>query len=172
MRALNERLTAVEGLEHVLTRFSDSCASTSNGSIFEHDWSPCTLTCSMRADAYFGIRGDIHWDRGRDPDGTLRPAPTLEAPGLRIDWGRPDLPRHPEVRTARFRRLQQFRVVVSEHPRIDDRDLQPVRPRVRLSELQARHLPLGAVTASAGLVGAELHPLGLVERLLGAVNGV
>ncbi|MHA5053322.1 hypothetical protein [Streptomyces sp. SD15] len=130
MRSLIEQLTAVEGLEHVLTRFTDSCARFSNGSIFENNRSPHTLECGMRADAYFGVQGDItdtlpriraadiatwgpqdgegrdlsyaagtvtyaldyHRDRGRFSDGTLMPAPTLEAPGLRIDWDRPDLP--------------------------------------------------------------------------------
>ncbi|MFG3115510.1 hypothetical protein ACGF4C_13990 [Streptomyces sp. NPDC048197] len=35
---------------------------------------------------------DYHHKRGRNPDGSLLPAPTLTAPGLRIDWDRPDLP--------------------------------------------------------------------------------
>ncbi|MEW2290965.1 hypothetical protein [Streptomyces sp. NPDC047841] len=130
MRALIERLSAVEGLEHVLTRFVDTCARPYNGSIFENNESPYTLECDMRAVAYFGVQGDItdvlpriraadvaawgphdaeahdlphaagtvpyaldyHHDRGRYSDGTLMPAPTLEGPGLQIDWDRPDLP--------------------------------------------------------------------------------
>lgn len=130
MRALVERLTAVEGLEHVLTRFVDTCARPYNGSIFENKESPYTLECDMRTVAYFGVQGDItdvlpriraadvatwgphdtegrdlphaagtvtyaldyHHDRGRYSDGTLMPAPTLEGPGLQIDWDRPDLP--------------------------------------------------------------------------------
>ncbi|TXJ82028.1 hypothetical protein E2C11_09830 [Streptomyces lavendulae] len=130
MRALIERLTAVEGLEHVLTRFVDTCARPYNGSIFENNESPYTLKCDMRAVAYFGVRGEItdvlpriraadvaawgphdtegrdlphaagtvtyaldyHRDRGRYPDGTLMSTPTLEGPGLQIDWDRPDLP--------------------------------------------------------------------------------
>ncbi|MFD9000734.1 hypothetical protein ACFV0T_07100 [Streptomyces sp. NPDC059582] len=130
MRALIERLTAVEGLEHVLTRFEDSCVRPYNGSIFENHESPHSLECDMQAVAYFGVRGDLtdvlrriraadiaawgpHDDEGRDmphaagtvtyaigyqrdhgryPDGRLMPAPTLEAPGLRIDWDRPHLP--------------------------------------------------------------------------------
>ncbi|MCZ4123455.1 hypothetical protein [Streptomyces sp. H39-S7] len=130
IRALIEHLTAVDGLEHVLTRLTDSCNRPNNGSIFENNRSPDDLTCSMQAVAYFGVPGDIgdvlvrvraagiaawgpqddqgrdvpsaagtvsyaldyHRDRGRYPDGTLMPAPTLEAPGLRIDWDRPDLP--------------------------------------------------------------------------------
>jgi hypothetical protein len=130
MLALIERLTRVEGLEHVLTRLTDSCARPYNGSIFENNRSPYVLTCGVRAVAYFGVRGDItdvlpqiraaglacwglqdgegrhlphasgtvtyalnyHRRRGRYPDGTLMPAPTLAAPGLQIDWDRPDLP--------------------------------------------------------------------------------
>ncbi|WP_310723331.1 hypothetical protein [Streptomyces sp. N2A] len=130
IRALIERLTAVEGLEHVLTRFTDSCARPDNGSIFENNRSPYVLTCGMKAVAYFGVRGsitdvlpriraagiatwgtqdgkgrdlphaggtvsyalDYHRKRGRNPDGSLMAAPTLTAPGLRIDWDRPDLP--------------------------------------------------------------------------------
>ncbi|MFE9440680.1 hypothetical protein ACFYO2_17040 [Streptomyces sp. NPDC006602] len=130
LRALIERLTAVEGLQHVLTRFVDSCGRPYNGSIFENNRSPHTLECDMQAVAYFGVRGDLtdvlhriraadlaawgpHDDEGRDiphaagtvtyaldyhrnhgryPDGSLMAAPPLEAPGLRIDWDRPDLP--------------------------------------------------------------------------------
>ncbi|MFD4141342.1 hypothetical protein [Streptomyces sp. NPDC058572] len=129
-RALIERLTAVEGLEHVLTRFTDSCARPNDGSIFENNRSPYILKCSMQAVAHFGVQGDItdvlpriraagiatwgpqdgegrdmphaagtvtyaldyHRDRGRGPNGTLMSAPALEAPGLQIDWDRPDLP--------------------------------------------------------------------------------
>ncbi|WP_328686733.1 hypothetical protein OG879_00805 [Streptomyces caniferus] len=130
MRALIERLTAVEGLEHVLTRLTDSCAEPHNGSVFEGNRSPYVLRCGMRAVAYFGVRGDItavlprirvagvatwgpqdgqgrdmpyaagtvtyaldyHRAHGRRPDGSLLPAPTLVAPGLRIDWDRPGPP--------------------------------------------------------------------------------
>ncbi|MEU2791726.1 hypothetical protein [Streptomyces sp. NPDC007100] len=132
IRTLIERLTAVEGLEHVLTRFADSCAKPYNGSVFESNRSPYALTCSMQADVYFGVRGDItdvlprvraaniaawglqddeghdlphaagtityaltyHRDHGRFPDGSLMSEPQLEAPGLRMDWDRPDLPLH------------------------------------------------------------------------------
>ncbi|GGY97761.1 hypothetical protein [Streptomyces poonensis] len=59
MRSLIERLAAVEGLEHVLTRLTDSCARPYNGSLFENNRSPYVLTCSMGAVAYFGVRGDI-----------------------------------------------------------------------------------------------------------------
>src|SRR5205085_10264561 len=59
MRSLIERLTAVEGLEHVRTRFADSCARPYEGSIFENNRSRYALTCSMEAVAYFGVRGDI-----------------------------------------------------------------------------------------------------------------
>lgn len=129
MRALIKHLTAVEGLEHVLTRFSDSCGRPYDGSIFENHQSPNALRCDMRAVAYFGVRGDItdvlpriraariqpwgpqekgrdmpyaggtvsyaldyHRHHGRYKDGSLMPAPTLEAPGLDIDWDRPDMP--------------------------------------------------------------------------------
>jgi hypothetical protein len=130
MRALIARLTAVEGLEHLLTRSIDSCHGPQDGSIFENNRSPYALTCSMRADAYFGVRGEItgvlsriraasiatwgpqdgegrdmpyaggtvtyaldyHRARGKFQDGTLMPAPTLEASGLRLDWDRPDPP--------------------------------------------------------------------------------
>ncbi|MGW7724986.1 hypothetical protein ACWGJ6_16730 [Streptomyces canus] len=130
MRALIARLTAVEGLEHLLTRSVDSCQGPQKGSLFENNRSPYVLTCSMQADAYFGVRGEITevlsriraagiatWGpqdgegrdmpyaagtvtyaldyyraRGKFQDGTLMPAPTLEAPGLRLDWDRPDLP--------------------------------------------------------------------------------
>ncbi|EOT02569.1 hypothetical protein [Streptomyces noursei] len=130
MRTLIERLSTVEGLEHVLTRFTDSCARPYNGSIFENNRSPYHLTCSMQAVAYFGVRGDItdvlpriraahianwgpqvsegvdlphaggtvtyaltyHREGGRCPDGRLMSAPTLEAPGLRIDWDRLHMP--------------------------------------------------------------------------------
>jgi hypothetical protein len=130
MRALIARLTAVEGLEHLLTRSIDSCQRPANGSMFENNQSPYALTCSTRADAYFGVRGEItgvlsriraagiatwgsqdsegrdmpyaagtvtyaldyHRGRGKYQDGTLMPAPALEAPGLRLDWDRPDLP--------------------------------------------------------------------------------
>ncbi|MFF7411962.1 hypothetical protein [Streptomyces lydicus] len=130
MQALIQRLSTVEGLEHTLTRFDDSCARPYNGSIFENMRSPYVLTCSMRAVAYFGVRGDMsevlpriraagiatwgphdhkgrelphlagtvtyalsyHRARGRYPDGSLMSAPTLTAPGLRIDWDRADLP--------------------------------------------------------------------------------
>ncbi|MGW2403031.1 hypothetical protein ACWCXK_00645 [Streptomyces sp. NPDC001739] len=151
IRALIERLSAVEGLEHVLTRFTDSCARSSNRSILENNRSPYVLTCGMKAVAYFGVRGDItevlsriraagianwgpqdgkgrdlphaagtvsyaldyHRKRGRNQDGSLMPAPTLTAPGLRIDWDRPDfpLPNHveepapyPPVETAIYQR--------------------------------------------------------------------
>ncbi|WEB45124.1 hypothetical protein MOV08_41410 [Streptomyces yunnanensis] len=57
IRALIERLTAVEGLEHVFTRFTDCCARPYNGSIFENNPSPYALTCDMGAVAYFGVRG-------------------------------------------------------------------------------------------------------------------
>ncbi|MFE6973971.1 hypothetical protein [Streptomyces sp. NPDC057682] len=33
-----------------------------------------------------------HRARGKYPDGTLMPGPALKAPGLRLDWDRPDLP--------------------------------------------------------------------------------
>ncbi|ANZ21344.1 hypothetical protein SNOUR_40580 [Streptomyces noursei ATCC 11455] len=130
MRALIEHLTAVEGLEHILTRFTDCCARPYDGSIFENNPSPYALTCDMEAVAYFGVRGEItdvlpriraagianwgpqdgegrdaphaagtvtyaldyHRHRSRSPDGGPMPAPTLEAPGLRIDWDRPDSP--------------------------------------------------------------------------------
>ncbi|MYT29048.1 MULTISPECIES: hypothetical protein [unclassified Streptomyces] len=124
VRALIARLTAVEGLEHVLTRVTDSCARPYNGSIFENNRSSYVLKCSMEAVAYFGLQGDIadvlpriraagiaawgsqdgggrdmvsyalayHRHHGRYPDGSLMPAPTLEAPGLRIDWDRLGLP--------------------------------------------------------------------------------
>lgn len=130
MRALIERITAVAGLEHVLTRFNDLCARPYEGSLLESNQSPYALTCDLRADVYFGVRGDIsdvlrriratdvavwgphddqgkdlphaagtvtyaldyHRNRGRFPDGTLMPAPTLEATGLRIEWDLPDLP--------------------------------------------------------------------------------
>ncbi len=59
IRTLIERLTAVEGLEHVLTRFTDSCARPSNGSIFENNRSPYVLTCGMKAVGYFGVQGNI-----------------------------------------------------------------------------------------------------------------
>ncbi|MFD7868168.1 hypothetical protein [Streptomyces sp. NPDC059783] len=35
---------------------------------------------------------DYHRARGKFRDGTLMPGPALEAPGLRLDWDRPDLP--------------------------------------------------------------------------------
>ncbi|MEU9125433.1 hypothetical protein AB0C96_37355 [Streptomyces sp. NPDC048506] len=59
MRALIKHLSAVEGLEHVLTRFTDSCSRPYNGSIFEGNRSPYLLTCTMRAVAYFGVREEI-----------------------------------------------------------------------------------------------------------------
>ncbi|MFD5572763.1 hypothetical protein [Streptomyces cadmiisoli] len=59
MRALIARLTAVEGLEHLLTLSIDTCHGPQDGSIFENNRSPYALTCSMRADAYFGVRGEI-----------------------------------------------------------------------------------------------------------------
>ncbi|GAU65560.1 hypothetical protein SSP35_01_09040 [Streptomyces sp. NBRC 110611] len=130
IRALIQRLTAVEGLEYVLTRFWDSCGRPHNGSLFENNRSPYVLRCGLKAVAYFGIRGDVtdvlpriraaavatwgtqddegrdmpyaagtvtyaldyHRHQGRYPDGSLMPAPILEAPGLRIDWDRPRLP--------------------------------------------------------------------------------
>ncbi|KOV75393.1 MULTISPECIES: hypothetical protein [unclassified Streptomyces] len=52
-RALIERLTAVEGLEHVLTRFVDTCARLCNGSIFEttttHSTTPVIASGARRA---------------------------------------------------------------------------------------------------------------------------
>ncbi|WP_330455717.1 hypothetical protein OIB37_01845 [Streptomyces sp. NBC_00820] len=130
IRALIDRLSAVEGLEHVGTRLADFCARPYRGSVFENFHSPYTLTCDMRADVYFGVRGDItdvlpriraagiaawgphdgegrelphaagtvayaldyHRAHGRDRDGTLMPAPTLEARGMLIEWDRSDLP--------------------------------------------------------------------------------
>lgn len=130
IRLLIERLTAVDGLEHVSTRLTDSCARPGGSSIFEGNPSPYVLICHMRAVAYFGVPGDIRdalvsiqgadiakWgpqddhgrevpaaagtvsyaltyyrDHGRYPDGTLMSAPTLEAPGLPIDWDRAALP--------------------------------------------------------------------------------
>jgi hypothetical protein len=58
-RGLVERLSAVEGLDHVLTRFTDTCARPPEGSLLEDDASPHALVCDIRADAYFGVRGDI-----------------------------------------------------------------------------------------------------------------
>ncbi|MGV9497394.1 hypothetical protein ACWDQ0_03895 [Streptomyces sp. NPDC003642] len=58
-RGLVERLSAVEGLEHVLTRFTDTCARPPEDSLLEQDASPHALVCDIRADAYFGVRGDI-----------------------------------------------------------------------------------------------------------------
>ncbi|WP_329404359.1 hypothetical protein [Streptomyces melanogenes] len=51
MRAVLARLTAVEGLEHVLTHFRDSCTRPYNGPIFENNPSPYVLTFRMEVDA-------------------------------------------------------------------------------------------------------------------------
>ncbi|MFD0275304.1 hypothetical protein ACFVHB_15560 [Kitasatospora sp. NPDC127111] len=59
MRALIGRLSEVEGVEHVLTRFSDRCVRPYNGSVLENSRSPYVLRCGMNAVAYFGVRGDI-----------------------------------------------------------------------------------------------------------------
>ncbi|WP_261957938.1 hypothetical protein [Streptomyces nigrescens] len=128
--ALIQRLAAVDGLEHVLTRFVDSCVRPYKRSVFENRSSPYLMTCSMRAVAYFGVHDDManvlrrireahiatwgpqdgegrdlpqaagtvtyalsyHRARGRAPDGSPMPAPTLEATGLRIDWDRTTTP--------------------------------------------------------------------------------
>ncbi|MQS14364.1 hypothetical protein F7Q99_19360 [Streptomyces kaniharaensis] len=50
-------LGEVEGLEPVLTRFSDSCAEPSHDELYNRD-SPA-LSCGMEATAYFGVQGDI-----------------------------------------------------------------------------------------------------------------
>ncbi|MFE3186932.1 hypothetical protein ACFXKR_39730 [Streptomyces violascens] len=119
MRALVQRVTAVEGLEHALTRFTDFCNRPTKRSVFENYQSPYVLECRMQTVAYFGIRGDItdvlpriptpgidtwaqqvagavqyHHTRGRSADGSLIPAPSLQAPGIRIEWDLPQpLPR-------------------------------------------------------------------------------
>lgn len=115
MRAVLARLTAVEGLEHVLTRFRDSCARPAKRSVFENNPSPYVLECRMEVDAYFGVRGDItdvltrfeaadlpvaassvryaldfQRAHGRMPDGSLMSWPGLEAAVIRIEWDRPD----------------------------------------------------------------------------------
>ncbi|WP_257584177.1 hypothetical protein [Streptomyces sp. TLI_146] len=119
MRAVIGRLTAVEGLEHVLTRFRDSCARPTKHSVFENNPSRNVLECSMDADVYFGVRADLTdvlarigaariapWEpqadqaiayaldyqraHGRNPDGTLMSAPLLQAPGIEIAWDQPD----------------------------------------------------------------------------------
>ncbi|WDN57114.1 hypothetical protein [Streptomyces clavuligerus] len=129
-RGLVERLTAVEGVEHVLTRLTDTCGMPSDGSLFDPQRPSDALHCEIRTFTYVGVRGDVtavlprikaagiadwgvrdgsggdmphaagtvtyaldyHRGRGRDRDGGLLPAPTLTAPGLRLDWDRPDLP--------------------------------------------------------------------------------
>ncbi|MFD9487613.1 hypothetical protein ACFWBX_27325 [Streptomyces sp. NPDC059991] len=118
MRTVIARLMAVEGLEHVLTRFRDSCARPTKHSVFENNPPRNALECRMDADVYFGAQADITdvvtrigaariapWEpqadqaiayaldyqraHGRHPDGTLMSAPRLEAPGVRIEWDQP-----------------------------------------------------------------------------------
>lgn len=59
MRTVIARLTAVQGLEHVLTRFRDSCARPTKHSVFENNPSPNVLECRMDADVYLGVHADI-----------------------------------------------------------------------------------------------------------------
>ncbi|MFF8371794.1 hypothetical protein ACF05W_23505 [Streptomyces lydicus] len=188
MQALIQRLSAVEGLEHTLTRFVDSCARPYNGSVFENMRSPYVLTCSMRAVACFGVRGDMsevlpriraagiatwgprdnegrnlphaagtvtyalsyHRAHGRYPDGSLMSAPTLTAPGLRIDWDRANLPLPHRVEepaplpTGRFRHLP---ALLDPPQGPDERGFRagPIRHRPQLQPPQLaglRHGPL------------------------------
>ncbi|WP_327681436.1 hypothetical protein [Kitasatospora sp. NBC_00458] len=55
---LTARLSAVEGLEHVLTTFTDSCARPYRASAFEARPAD-VLQCRMRSVSYFGVQGDI-----------------------------------------------------------------------------------------------------------------
>ncbi|MEU3496164.1 hypothetical protein ABZ747_22085 [Kitasatospora cineracea] len=108
MRAAIERLGAVDGLEHVLTRFTESFTRYTRivnfGSPSVHG-----VTCDLRAVAWFGVRGEVadvldelrrqglaDWlptPEGRR--GTPPPPPEFGAPGLRIDWDRPGTPLPP-----------------------------------------------------------------------------
>ncbi|WP_328954774.1 hypothetical protein [Kitasatospora purpeofusca] len=55
---LTARLSAVEGLEHVLTTFTDSCNRPDRGSSFGARPTD-VLRCEMRSVSYFGVQGDI-----------------------------------------------------------------------------------------------------------------
>ncbi|MFF1905100.1 hypothetical protein [Kitasatospora sp. NPDC058218] len=57
IHSLIARLAEVEGLEHVLTRFSDHCYRPNTGPFEGRPMN--TLICSMEAVAYFGVRGDL-----------------------------------------------------------------------------------------------------------------
>jgi hypothetical protein len=59
MDTLVGRLSAVRGLEHVLTRLVDTCARPDDGSLLEPNRSPDTLECDMRTEAYFGVRAPM-----------------------------------------------------------------------------------------------------------------
>ncbi|MFF0729802.1 hypothetical protein [Streptomyces sp. NPDC004134] len=51
-------MSAVRGLEHVVTRLSDSCGQGHSGSLLEAP-SADVLSCSMQAVVYYGVPGDI-----------------------------------------------------------------------------------------------------------------
>lgn len=85
---LVRRLTAVDGLDHVLTRTVDTCARPDDGSVFERTRSPNSLECGMRTEAYFGVRTDVprllarvraahiaDWGSAQDPDGNAGDPP-------------------------------------------------------------------------------------------------
>ncbi|WP_234371373.1 hypothetical protein [Streptomyces sp. XY431] len=55
---LTARLSAVEGLEHVMTTFTDSCSRPYHASVFEARPTD-VLRCEMRSVSYFGVLGDI-----------------------------------------------------------------------------------------------------------------
>ncbi|MFJ5829420.1 hypothetical protein [Streptomyces sp. NPDC093089] len=59
IRELIERMGAVEGLELVRAHVTDSCVRSGEGSVFDSGRPPYVLTCSMRAVAYFGVRGSV-----------------------------------------------------------------------------------------------------------------
>ncbi|MGW2491801.1 hypothetical protein ACWCV9_31905 [Streptomyces sp. NPDC001606] len=58
IHALVARLGAVEGLEHIGTRLTDTCYQP-HSSLFDSDRSSNSLECRMGAVAYFGVRGRI-----------------------------------------------------------------------------------------------------------------
>ncbi|WP_043468663.1 hypothetical protein [Kitasatospora sp. MBT66] len=55
---LTARLSTVEGLEHVLTTFTDSCNRPYRGASFGARPTD-VLRCGMRSVSYFGVQGDI-----------------------------------------------------------------------------------------------------------------
>ncbi|WKU48871.1 hypothetical protein Q3V23_35090 [Streptomyces sp. VNUA116] len=175
--ALIARLATVDGLHHVVTRFSDICAAGSEGSLFESP-SSNVLGCDMEAAAYFGVQGDItdvlpriraagiatwgpqqdgqdqpyaggtiryaleyHHAHGRYPDGRLMPGPNLTAPGLGIEWDRPqDLPLPNQIK--------DLVPCPSPYPVYFRCSLTP-EPRTSLAVARARYGTILVFTASA-----------------------